>query len=179
MKSRKAMNDTEVIQIILKIVSSDQGFTVSQVLSKTRKREIVQCRHFAMLFSKIFTNCSLQTIGYHIGGKDHATVLHGIKAINGIIETDKKVRQLYGILNNKIMMYFHGQEIKIYQCRICHSEKVYKKALVNLNTGDIILTDEDEMYYCANCKVNVPVRILTKKIVYNGIDYLEAVSNSL
>lgn len=80
------------IDYIQKIVCDYFNIPIDLVLSKTRKREIVQARQVAMFFSKSLTKSSLTTIGSRIGGKDHATVLHACKTVNNLIDTDKHFR---------------------------------------------------------------------------------------
>lgn len=64
------------------------------MLSKTRKRKIVQARQIAMfLCRKLINNCSLATIGSEHGGKDHATVLHACTTVSDLIDSDQKFRQ--------------------------------------------------------------------------------------
>ncbi len=64
------------------------------LLSKSRKRQIVQARQIAMYLSRnLITNCSLSTIGAELGGKDHATVLHACTTVSDLIKTDKTFRQ--------------------------------------------------------------------------------------
>lgn len=62
-------------------------------LSKSRKREIVQARQIAMFLSRNHTKNSLQYIGTHIGGKDHATVLHACNTVSDLMDTDNTFRQ--------------------------------------------------------------------------------------
>ncbi len=80
------------VEMISQTVCDYFGLQISDLLSKTRKREIVQARQIAMFFSKSLTNSSLSAIGAKIGQKDHATVLHSCKAINNLIETDKEFK---------------------------------------------------------------------------------------
>lgn len=80
------------IDYIEKVVCNFFNVPAEMLQSKTRKREIVQARQIAMYFSKSLTKSSLATIGAHIGGKDHATVLHACKTVNNLIETDKSFR---------------------------------------------------------------------------------------
>ena len=70
-------------------------FSVSRedLLSKSRKRNIVQARQIAMYMSRNLINCSLSTIGAEIGGKDHATVLHACTTVNDLMSTDKTFKQ--------------------------------------------------------------------------------------
>ncbi|NLA23632.1 MAG: chromosomal replication initiator protein DnaA [Bacteroidales bacterium] len=80
------------IEYIQKVVSNYFSLPLEILHSKTRKREIVQARQIAMYFAKSMTKKSLAAIGSHIGGKDHATVLHACKTVNNLIETDKKFK---------------------------------------------------------------------------------------
>ena len=70
-------------------------FNISRemLLSKTRKRHIVQARQIAMYMSRNMINCSLSTIGSEIGGKDHATVRHACTTVTDLMSTDKTFKQ--------------------------------------------------------------------------------------
>ncbi|MEF9931544.1 MAG: chromosomal replication initiator protein DnaA, partial [Bacteroidales bacterium] len=69
------------------------GITTESMISKTRKREIVQARQIAMYFGRNLTKTSLASIGSQIGGKDHATVLHACNTVCDLIETDRNFKQ--------------------------------------------------------------------------------------
>lgn len=60
---------------------------------KTRKREVVQARQVCHFFYKSFTDKSLASIGALVGSKDHATVLHSVKTVNNLIDTDVRFRK--------------------------------------------------------------------------------------
>lgn len=61
--------------------------------SPKRTREIAQARQIAMYLCKKHTKSPLTAIGSAIGGKNHATVLHAVKAIQNLIETDKAFKR--------------------------------------------------------------------------------------
>ena len=63
-----------------------------QIHSKSRKREIVLARQVSMYLSKKYTDLSLSRIGDMIGKRDHATVLHALKNINGLMDIDKSFK---------------------------------------------------------------------------------------
>jgi len=70
------------------------NITRDDLLSKSRKRQIVQARQIAMFLSRnLLSNCSLSTIGAEIGGKDHATVLHACNTVSDLMSTDKVFRK--------------------------------------------------------------------------------------
>ncbi|MBQ8812244.1 MAG: chromosomal replication initiator protein DnaA [Bacteroidales bacterium] len=81
------------IDKVQKVVCDYFNITRDTLLSKTRKRQIVQARQIAMYMSRNLINCSLSTIGAEIGGKDHATVLHACTTVNDLMSTDKSFRQ--------------------------------------------------------------------------------------
>ena len=63
------------------------------MISKSRKRQIVQARQIAMYMSRNLINCSLATIGAENGGKDHATVLHACTTVQDLMATDRVFKQ--------------------------------------------------------------------------------------
>ena len=79
---------------VQKVVCEYFNITRDELLSKTRKRNIVQARQIAMYMSRnLISNCSLSTIGAEIGGKDHATVLHACTTVSDLMSTDKAFKQ--------------------------------------------------------------------------------------
>jgi chromosomal replication initiator protein len=75
-----------------------------QLLSNTRKREIVQARQIAMFLSKNYTKYSAVQIGAQIGGKDHTTVLHACKTVQNLMDTDKIFKRTMQNLEKKLML---------------------------------------------------------------------------
>ena len=87
---------TEEISIdkVQSIVCDYFNISRETLLSKSRKRQIVQARQIAMYLSRNhISNCSLATIGAELGGKDHATVLHACSTVSDLMSTDKTFKQ--------------------------------------------------------------------------------------
>jgi hypothetical protein len=78
------------LETILEDVADKTKTTVEDLKRKTRKREIVDARYVYFKRAKELTSKSLSAIG-SIVGKDHASVLHGIREAN----TTKQVSELY------------------------------------------------------------------------------------
>lgn len=78
---------------IQKVVCNYFELSPEVIVSKSRKRNIVQARQIAMYLGRSLTKTSLAAIGESIGGKDHATVLHACNTVNDLIETDKTFKQ--------------------------------------------------------------------------------------
>ena len=82
------------IDLIVDTVCEYFNITRDILLSKSRKRQIVQARQIAMYECRnLIQNCSLSTIGAELGGKDHATVLHACTTVQDLMATDKAFRQ--------------------------------------------------------------------------------------
>jgi chromosomal replication initiator protein len=81
------------IDKVQRVVCDYFNVTKEDLLSKTRKRNIVQARQIAMYMSRNLISCSLSTIGAEIGGKDHATVLHACNTVTDLMSTDKTFKQ--------------------------------------------------------------------------------------
>lgn len=58
---------------------------------KSRKRELVFIRQLCMYFARKKTKASLSQVGTYMS-RDHATVLHAIKTINNLIDTDRMIK---------------------------------------------------------------------------------------
>lgn len=70
------------------------NITRDELLSTSRKRQIVQARQISMYLSRnLLTNCSLATIGSETGGKDHATVLHACNTVSDLMATDRSFKR--------------------------------------------------------------------------------------
>lgn len=81
------------IDRVQQVVCDYFNISKDEMLSRTRKRNIVQARQIAMYMSRNLINCSLSSIGAGIGGKDHATVLHACTTVSDLLATDKVFRQ--------------------------------------------------------------------------------------
>ncbi|MDR1408025.1 MAG: chromosomal replication initiator protein DnaA [Tannerella sp.] len=90
------------IEKIIKVVCAHFNMEESLIQTSSRRREIVLTRQIAMYFAKKYTDCSLSHIGAKIGGKDHATVLHSIKALKNQMETNKSFNTMIESIENKL-----------------------------------------------------------------------------
>ena len=74
-------------------VSKYYNLQFHELCSKNRSRYISKPRQIALFLSKQLTDSSYPEIGKLFGGKDHATVIHGVNKIKVLSETDRKVKQ--------------------------------------------------------------------------------------
>ena len=83
------------IENIQKTVADYYKLRVADLLSKRRSRSIARPRQVAMALAKELTSHSLPEIGDAFGGRDHTTVLHACRRIEGLRETEKRVDDDY------------------------------------------------------------------------------------
>ena len=100
----KSSSKEITIETIQKIVCEYFDVTYEKVLSKTRKREIVQARQITMYLSKAFTKNSLKTIGDHFGGRDHTTVIHSCQTVKDLMDTDTLFKENVMELQQKVQL---------------------------------------------------------------------------
>jgi len=85
-------------EVIIKEVCAYYDLTKKEILSKTRKREIITPRQMYQTLLKENTRLSLAQIGMTTF-KNHATIIHATKTIHNLIETDWKIKRDYDRLN--------------------------------------------------------------------------------
>ncbi len=82
------------ISYIISMVCEEMGTSQADFFTSTRKRNVVQARQLSMHFAKKYTKASLNVIGEQCGGKDHATVIHSLKTVANLLETDKQFKMV-------------------------------------------------------------------------------------
>ncbi len=76
------------LERIMEVVSEEFGIPREHIVGKSRKREVVIARQTVMHFAKMLTHQSLKSIGAYFAGRDHSTVIHALRTIEGYMETD-------------------------------------------------------------------------------------------
>lgn len=109
-------NSDKVFDTIAKIVCDAYDESLIFVKSTMRKREIVEPRQVIMYAMKELTNYSLAKIGAHFNGingqvKDHATVLHALKSISNLMETNKEKKALIESVVSRCHIAIHGEPV--------------------------------------------------------------------
>ncbi len=73
------------------------------ILSKSRKKEIVKPRQIAMYLLREDLKGSFPFIGRKFNGKDHTTAIHSYKKILAEIKKDKKLEEEIGLIRERIL----------------------------------------------------------------------------
>ncbi len=75
-------------QRIIKVVQKQYSYSLVDLRSQKRNKQLSLARQIAMYLMKKLTNKSLQEIGKFLGRKDHTTVLYALKKVKGLQETN-------------------------------------------------------------------------------------------
>jgi chromosomal replication initiator protein len=92
--------------LILEETAKHFSLSTSDLMSKSRSRPLTHARHIAMYLTRECTGLSLVKIGEIFGGRDHTTVLHGIKKIEDEMRardaTFRQVQDLTRIVRGRV-----------------------------------------------------------------------------
>jgi len=93
------------INAVIEFVCERYLISFEDLQSKSRRRDRMEARQVChwMIKNKVcYNSLSLSAIGSIIGGKDHATVMHSVKAINNLIEIDRTFRERLMVMCNEL-----------------------------------------------------------------------------
>ncbi|MBV8664146.1 MAG: chromosomal replication initiator protein DnaA [Hyphomicrobiales bacterium] len=90
------------IEDIQKFVANHYSVTRADILSSRRTATVVKPRQVAMYLSKALTLRSLPEIGRRFGGRDHTTVLHAVRKIEGLTASDAALREEIELLKRML-----------------------------------------------------------------------------
>ena len=90
------------IDVIQKTVAEFFKLKIADMYSKRRPASIAVPRQIAMYLSKELTQKSLPEIGYAFGGRDHTTVLHAVRKIQSIRQSNSDLNHNIHILEQQL-----------------------------------------------------------------------------
>ncbi len=91
------------IEDIQKLVASHYSVSRADLLSSRRTAAVVMPRQIAMYLAKALTLRSLPEIGRRFGGRDHTTVLHAVRKIDGLCGSDATLREEVDLLKRMLL----------------------------------------------------------------------------
>jgi chromosomal replication initiator protein len=79
------------VEEIQRKVSDHYNIRLSDMIGPKRLRSYARPRQVAMYLAKTLTNRSLPEIGRRFGGRDHTTIMHGVRRIEELKATDSQI----------------------------------------------------------------------------------------
>ena len=95
---KDVFNQAKIITVdkIQNIVSNYYNIGLSEMLSQRRSRPLARPRQIAMYLAKKMTTRSLPEIGRRFANRDHTTVIHAVKTIARLSESDSEMKRSIG-----------------------------------------------------------------------------------
>jgi len=90
------------IRAILQMVSDHFSLTVDDLTGKKRDKRTTVARHIAVYLIRREQDCSLSEIGRELGGRNHATILHGYDKIAAELNTNPSVSRQVAEISEKL-----------------------------------------------------------------------------
>jgi chromosomal replication initiator protein len=83
-------------------VARQYNVSRADLLSSRRTANVVRPRQVAMYLAKTLTLRSLPEIGRRFGGRDHTTVLHAVRKIEGLVGNDAMLADEIEVLKRQL-----------------------------------------------------------------------------
>tara|TARA_Y100001958_G_scaffold155409_1_gene146027 strand:- start:556 stop:1404 length:849 start_codon:yes stop_codon:yes gene_type:complete len=99
------------IDLIQTLVCKFFKISKNEMLSSRRSRYLVRPRQTAIYLTKILTSKSLPEIGREFSNRDHTTIIHSVKTIERLKETDSEMVDNINKLKNQILYNEKQNEI--------------------------------------------------------------------
>ena len=93
-------------QLILKSVAEFYNIPLSDIIKRSRKKEIVRPRQIAMFLLREETKSSFPEIGNKLGGRDHSTVIHAYEKIKKEEDGDETTKQELILIKERLYQTF-------------------------------------------------------------------------
>ncbi len=90
------------IEDIQRVVARQYNVSRGDLLSSRRTANVVRPRQVAMYLAKTLTLRSLPEIGRRFGGRDHTTVLHAVRKIEGLVGSDNALADEIEVLKRQL-----------------------------------------------------------------------------
>ena len=106
------LSDPEDIDISSSLImgqtASYFGVTIEQLCGPDRSRPMVEARQIAMYICRELTDLSLPKIGEAFGGRDHTTVMHANKKIQGLMAERRETYNNVTEITNRVKKQARG-----------------------------------------------------------------------
>jgi chromosomal replication initiator protein len=90
------------IEEIQRKVSEHYNIRLSDMIGPKRLRNIARPRQVAMYLAKQLTPRSLPEIGRRFGGRDHTTIMHGVRKIEELMTSDSQLNDDLNLLKRQL-----------------------------------------------------------------------------
>ncbi len=91
-KAKKPANENQNYEDALSIIANMYNISVAELLGSSRNSKYVLPRHISMYILKNHYNLTYAKIGNILNGRDHATIMNGVKKISDELEINDELK---------------------------------------------------------------------------------------
>lgn len=102
-------NAKTLVRLICKVCANEFNVDASDILSQRRHAQIVVARHAAFRIAKYITYWSLPEIGRRFGGRDHTTILHGLRKVERLMSADPRYAETIKRLRGQVFDHMQAK----------------------------------------------------------------------
>lgn len=90
------------IDTVQKVVTRYYKVSANEIIGKGRRKEVALARQVMMYLCRELCNASLKTIGLRLGGRDHTTIMYGVREIGKRCREDKGFKKEIDLITQQI-----------------------------------------------------------------------------
>jgi hypothetical protein len=79
------------VATIVRAASRHSGYSAADIISHRHRADLVRVRHIVMYLAYRLTTYTFPGIGRFLDGRDHTTILHGVRKIERLIQSDERL----------------------------------------------------------------------------------------
>ena len=95
-------NRKQDIRLLLRAVADQFNLSAEELIARKKDRKTTLARHVAIYLMREGYNCSLTEIGKELGGRNHATILHGYEKIASELSINPNLANQIAEIKEKI-----------------------------------------------------------------------------
>ena len=90
------------MQDIINRVCTVFSVTEEEIVGKSRRKNIAEARQVVAYLSRKILDMPLNSIGLHLGGRDHTTIMHAEKKVEELLKKDERFKRRVDIIHNEL-----------------------------------------------------------------------------
>jgi chromosomal replication initiator protein len=99
-----------LVRLVLRLTAEYYGATADELISGRRTQPLARLRQVAMYVAHEMTGRGLPFIGYHMGGRCHTTILHGVRAVKALLDAgDAETIAAVGAIKARLQLLRTGR----------------------------------------------------------------------
>lgn len=110
-KNQREKSFKESEKRIINLIANQCGVTAEEIISESRKREVVDARHIYCAAVRLKYRITLNTIGETLGKRDHTTIRHALIKFMERYATEDNYKTISEDIFGQLGVSYHNQKL--------------------------------------------------------------------